>query len=829
MKCEACGYDNPPETLFCGKCGSKLSEQGELSALSSTQTLHLTLKELARGTLFAGRFEVIERLGRGGMGTVYRVVDRQINEEIALKLLRPEIAGDAKVVARFKNELKLARKIAHKNICRMYDINEYEGGHYITMEYMPGEDLKSLIRRAGAVSAEKALSIARQAADGLKEAHRLGVVHRDLKPQNILLDREGGVHILDFGIARLLGGAEFTEAGMVVGTPDYMSPEQVDGQPADERSDIYSLGIIIYEMVTGRPPFSGETAVSVALKQKTAIPVEPSALSQQVSPPFSRLILKCLEKNPASRYQSAEDLLVALAELEKEISGKPFTQASARAKALTAEGRELIRSVAVLPFKDMSPQQDQQYFCEGLAEELINALTQVKGLRVAARTSAFSFKGKDIDIREIGMILNVGAVLEGSIQKSGKRVRITAQLINVSDGYHLWSEKYDRSIKDIFAVQDEISLAIVDKLRVELLGGEREKITKRHTQDKDAYNLYLKGRYFWNRRLKGDMVKAVSFYQKAISKDPNYASPYVGIADVFNIFGQWAYIPPKEAYSRSMAMLKKALEIDNTLSEAYSSLGFATMGYERNFPAAEAHLKRSIELNPANAYAHGWYAIYLGVFGRSGEALVEAKRAVEIDPLFSLIHALKGMVIAATGDPEKGREQIRKAIEMEPGQPMPYLFLGIFCLADKAAPEEAVEWLEKAASFGIVFALGFLGLAYCMVGRKDDALNVLARLNKLEKERLLPWFLEALISIKPSLKLFRGLKKKYVSPMLKGLVHYGLNEPEWALDEFEKSIEAHDYFVLGLFRERSFPELSWKQEFLSHPRFQAILKKIGQA
>jgi len=565
------------------------------------------------------------------------------------------------------------------------------------------------------------------------------------------------------------------------------------------------------------------------MKHKGEPPKDPKELNSQVPQDLSRIIVKCLEKNPESRYQTAAELLAALIDVGNEIAGKVLAQVSPPIGGMGMENLKPIKSIAVLPFKDMSPQRDQDYFCEGLAEELINALTQVKGLRVAARTSTFTFKGKEADIREIGRTLNVGTVLEGSIQKSGKRVRITAQLINVADGYHFWSERYDRAMKDIFALQDEISLAIVDKLKVELLGGEKEKITKRHTQDKDAYNLYLKGRYFWNRRYKGDMIKAVSFYQKAIARDPNYALPYVGIADVFNIFGQWAYIHPKDAYTRSMAMLKKALEIDNKLGEAYSSLGFATIAYEGDFSVAEAYMKRSIELNPANAYAHSWYAIYLGAFKRHEEALAEAKRAVELDPLFSLIHALNGVVIATSGDLDKGREQIQKAIEMEPGQPMPYLFLGMFCLMGQAAPEKAVEWLEKAAGFGIVFALGWLGLAYSMVGRKDDALSMLARLNKLENERFLPWPLRTLIHIKPSLRLFRRLKKKYISPMLKGLIYYGLNMREQALEEFEKSAEAHDYFVGGLFRETSLPELPWKQEFVSRPRFQAILKKTGRA
>jgi serine/threonine protein kinase/tetratricopeptide (TPR) repeat protein len=789
-------------------------------------TLMLSPKEWPRGFRIAGRFEVLGELGRGGMGTVYRVLDTKINEVIALKLLKPEVAADARVVERFKNELRLARKIIHKNVCRVYDINEAEGVLFITMEYVPGENLRSLIREGHPLPPGKAIEIVRQVGEGLAEAHRLGVVHRDLKPQNIMVGKDAGIHIMDFGIARLMGVSEFTEAGTIIGTPDYMSPEQVEGRTVDPRSDIYSLGVILYEMVTGRVPFTGETALSVAVKHKTERPADPRTLNAQVSPALDDLILRCMEKDPEARPQKAEDLIGELARIAGGTAGV-VTVPGARPRSTAPEsGARAIKSIAVLPFKDMSPRRDQDYLCEGLAEELINALTQVKDLRVAARTSSFSFKEKEADIREIGRVLSVSAVLEGSVQKAGHRLRITAQLINVADGYHVWSRRFDRTMKDIFAVQDEISLSIVDQLKVGLLADEKEKLTKRYTRSEAAYNMYIKGRYFWNRRRQGDMIKAVSYYEKAIAKDPHYALPYVGIADVFNIFGMWAYIHPRDASTKVRAALQKALEIDLELGEAYSSLGFLEFTHDHDFAAAEEHLKRSITLNPSNAYAHGWYAIFLGVVQRYEEASAEARLAVELDPLFSLMTALEGLAMGMSGEIAKARQCLHKAIEIDPAQPMPYLFLGMFYLRSPADPKKAVELLTKAAGFGLIFALGLLGLAYAMAGKSDKALGVLARLDRLEGERYLPALKKAVVYLKPSLRLIRSFKKKYVSPMLKGMIYYGLNRQEDAIREYENSYEAGDFFLTGSFGG-GFADLPWKAEFLSRPGCQAIRKKLG--
>ncbi|MGB6867637.1 MAG: protein kinase, partial [Candidatus Aminicenantaceae bacterium] len=533
-QCPKCQHENPDDTIYCGKCATPLHPSKDIGV---TKTIETPVEEYPRGSTFAERYKIIEKLGIGGMGAVYRVEDTNIGQDIALKLIKSDIASDEKTIERFRNELKTTRMISHRNVCRMFDLAETEGTFYITMEYVSGEDLKNFIRRSGKLDIPKAISIAKEVCEGLSEAHRLGVVHRDLKSNNIMIDKDGNARIMDFGIATSIRTKGLTGEGIIIGTPEYMSPEQAEAKGVDHCSDIYSLGVILYEMVTGELPFEGDTPLSIAMKHKGEIPKNPKELNTQIPDDLSGVILKCLEKDKDSRFQSAYDVRSELTWIEKgmlaterikpkkkpltikEITStfgikrllipvlfaiifvmigliiwSPWKQKESHA---TPSGKT---SIAVLPFVDLSPQKDQEYFCDGMAEALLNALTSIKDLRVAARTSSFSFKGKEQDIREIGKRLNVKTVLEGSVRKAAEQLRISVQLISISDGFQLWSKQYERKIDDVFAIQDEIAQNIVEALNLELSEEEKRILEKSTTEDVQAYEFYIRGRNYFRQR-----------------------------------------------------------------------------------------------------------------------------------------------------------------------------------------------------------------------------------------------------------------------------------------------------------------------------------------
>jgi len=790
IKCPICQHDNPPGTKYCGKCGDQLHREGPIGTsaptsgdipVSHTKTLETPVEELTRGTIFAGRYEIIEELGKGGMGRVYRVEDKKLKQEVALKLIKPEIASDEKIIERFRNELKTARMIAHKNVCRMFDLGEAQGSHFITMEYIPGEDLKSFIRRSGLISVGKAIAIANQVCEGLSEAHRLGVVHRDLKPQNIMIDKEGNARIMDFGIARSLRAKGITGAGVMIGTPEYMSPEQVEGKEVDQRSDIYSLGVILYEMVTGQVPFEGDTPFSIGVKHKSEIPKDPKEVNSQIPEDLSLVILKCLEKDREKRCQIAEELLSELSKIEE-------------TKPETIKIPEWKNSIAVLPFKNMSADPEQEYFCEGLSEELINSLSQIKDIRVVARTSAFSFKGKDVDIREIGKKLNVETVLEGSVRQAGNRLRITAQLINVADGYHLWSERFDRELVDVFAIQDEISLAITDKMKLELLGQEKEKIVKRYTEDLEAYNLYLKGLYF-RRMLSADHVnKGIEYFNLAIEKDPDFALAYAGLAYAYMVLSFYAPVLPKENYQKAKQAAFKALELDDQLAEAYESLTIVSGYLEGDWERAEREIKRAIELKPGYAWAHFHHAMILMYQARFDEAIKKMHWVLELDPLNVAFNRNLGVGYFRAGQLENAIEILQRTIDMDPTFPVTHLYLA-YCYMQKSMYEKALAQMQKE-SLPKSMLDPQIGIVYARMGRREEALQIL---------------------------------NKYMSQSNKEFIHhYGLAYLCFALEEndlgfrrLEKAYEVRDPWVVSI-----------KIDFLldsvrTDPRFKALLKKMN--
>ncbi len=830
--CPKCHSENPDTKQFCADCGTRLTAS-EAVRISYTETLETPVEKLTRGTLFAGRYEIIEELGKGGMGEVYKVYDTKIKENIALKLLKPEIAKDKKTIERFSAELRLARKIRHKNICQMFDLGEDQRAHFITMEFVPGEDLKSMIRMSGRLAVVTAINVAKQICAGLEEAHKLGVVHRDLKPSNIMIDKEGNARIMDFGIARSLESKGITGTGVMIGTPEYMSPEQVEGKEVDQRSDLYSLGVILYEMVTGRVPFEGETALSIAMKHKGETPQNPKEINPNIPDDLSQLILKCLEKEKARRCQITSDVHSELERIEKGIplnekvihKRKPLTAKEITVTfglrkllipALTIIAAAIIAvfvwqfflkkepaaflkekpSVAVMPFDDLSAGRDQSHLCDGLAESIITALSKIKDLRIPARTSSFSFRGEEQNITEIGQRLNVRTILEGSLQKAGNKVRITVQLINVDDESLLWSEQFNRELDDVFAIQDDITLAIVDRLKINLLGGEKDRLLKRYTENAEAYELYLKGRYFWNRRTNEAIKKGLEYFQQAIEIDPQFGLAYTGIADCY-IAGGGSYlgVSSKVAYERAREAAKKALEIDETLAEAHTSLGGCES--EGNWLLAEREYKRAIELNPNYVTAHQWHAEHLWEMGRHEEAIAEAQLAKELDPFSLLANTALGAAFYFAGMYDKAIEQLRYTIELDPNFLRAHYWLGLSCVQN-AMFKDAIEEFQKAISLSGNGAeyLAALGFAHALAGDKSKAEVILGQLKELSK-------------------------LKYVSPIDLAMIYVALDEKETAIALLEKG------YVEGADRLSSLKVDPVFNSLHSDHRFQDLLRRMN--
>ncbi len=733
-------------------------------------------------------YKILSKLGEGGMGVVYKAEDLKLNRFVALKFLPSQVSDD-QTRKRFVHEAQAASSLEHPNICSIHEIDETPDGRmFIVMPCYEGESLLTKIER-GPLKLDDALEIAIQVASGLSKAYEKGIVHRDIKPGNIFMTSDGVAKIVDFGLAKLSGRSKLTRTGTSPGTVSYMSPEQLKGGDVDHRTDIWALGIVLYEMITGDLPFRGDYEQAMSYSIVNVAPKPIRSLHPDVPLEIERLIEKTLAKDPNERYQTSTELIGALRSLKKRSEFSLVGVGASAEKALP--------SIAVLPFKDMSPQRDQEYFCEGIAEELINGLTQIEGLSVAARTSAFQFKGRDLDVRRIGRELGVESVLEGSVRKAANRLRITAQLVTVSDGYHLWSEKYDRDLEDIFAIQDEISLAIVEKLRGKLLKEERSKLVRRYTDNEEAYNLYLKGRYYWNRRHEGGIQKAIELFQQTVEKDPLCAPAYVGMADCYNVSGILGHMDPRIAYARSKDAVAKALDIDDDLAEAHASLGWIKTFYDWDWTGAESEFLRAVELNPNYGTAHYFYSLYLCVMGRFDEGVAESSRALELDPIDLAINSIVGCTLYWGRRYDAAIEQMQKTLDMDPNFYLANLYVGML-LDKKEMWREAVEALTRAlaVSPGSPLAMGFIGYALAASGKRKEALEVLDRLEKLSRER-------------------------FVGSFTKALIHFGLKADDRMFECLESAFAEKESWLAML---NTLPLWDGAR---SDPRFIALVRRIG--
>jgi len=762
-----------------------------------------------------GHYRIDSQLGQGGMGVVYRARDLRLERDVALKVLPAGLLADEGARKRFRKEALALSRLNHPNIATVHDFDTEEGVDFLVLEYIAGVSLDEKLA-AGPMVEKDLLALATQLTLGLAAAHEQGIAHRDLKPANLRVTPDGRLKILDFGLAALVrpeGDAaetvSMTEGPTAGGTLPYMAPEQLRGQKPDARSDLYAAGAVLYEMATGRRAFPQRSAPELL-----------TAILQQPSPtppvgPLGNIVLKCLDKNPDRRYQTARELRVDLERLSAPPLIAPIPRPRRRRWllpvaaavlsavallawwALSRGGQQRIESLAVLPFANVGADPNKEYLSDGIAEHLINSLSQSPRLRVTARTSAFRYKGPQVDPQKAGRDLHVQAVLTGRVVERDGALNIQADLINVDDGSQLWGRQYSRKFSDILGLQEEIAREVSGKLGLKPTAEQQKRLAKRSTENTEAYQLYLKGRYYWNRRTEQTLKRAVEYFQQAIDKDPGYALAYAGLADCYAVYIGYQVESPRESGPKARALATTALKIDETLAEAHASLAMTRMHYEWDWAGAEREFQRSIELDPNYPTAHYWYGACLMATGRTEQAVTSLKRAQQLDPLSLVINSAVGRMLYHARRYDEAIEQGRKTLEMDPNFAVGHWWLGL-PYEQKAMYREAIAEFQKGLelSGGNPSMLGDLGHVYAVAGNRDKARQALARLQEMSKRR-------------------------YVSAFDIAIIYTGLGDQERGFEWLEKAFEDRSWGMIRLKVDPRFDRLR------ADPRFVGLLRRMG--